>query len=949
MTTSVSNTLRNGINIVHKGLITQKETAIELLRDSRFRAPLISIYVATAGGALHDPVTTFFYLELGTSTTQLGEIQALAFISAFLLAPIYGHVLDTYGSYFPLIISCFFCGLGCFIRCIAPNSTWLYISSIILGLGGGNLWTVTLSHLSVYTEDARKALVVSAFVFQVTSLRIIGKASYPLWNFFVEDVCGVSDKLFRYRIHMSTCTIMCLFGFIYTVFFDGNDLRRLKPPSASMSGSSSSSNNNNGGKTVAGSNKISDEEERFNETEMLVTSTNPASISSKPNPNAEWEQKLKRLSFFILLIALFLQASSKAATNTLWPLYLKEYFDFNPTSFSYLLLSSTVFSTLGISALPIVGSLYGEKKTLLWIVIKRLKQSYFHQKYLPMHCFQKIVIVIVATVVSICSSVLVNAADYNNYYKGSKPNVLIFFADDLGYGDLSDYGHPTTSTPNLAKLASKGVKFTQWYSAFHVCSPSRGSMMTGRLPIRTGTAGDAWYGGVFNADAVGGLPTNETTIAKALKTANYATKAIGKWHLGQQPKFLPIAHGFDEYYGIPYSDDMGPSAWYNYKSVDRPPLPLIEMSSEDFEKINILEQPTDLNLLTSRYVKESVDFINKTTAKNVPFFLYMAFNHVHVPDFANPKYCNSTLRGRFGDALAEMDDAVGQILNFLYSIKAEENTIVFFTSDNGPWLIKSLAGGNAGLLRGGKQTTWEGGVREPGIVSWPGKIKEGWISRSVVTTYDIFATVLPLAGVELPNDRIIDGKDMSPILFDSGSDNDHTTGENPFPAKSTVNNIKQIHDCIYIYKGANNLKCPPGHENNCTGLWAVRCGEYKLHYVTSNYTASAKGVYHNPPLIYHIEHDPGENFPLDSNSDEYKEAFKKIDEAAEAHRRSVKPVPNQMALGLDPKKKVCCDWNSKNKYPDYPVCTCNPDNFHVFVCAPVGPTIDNMDTKSDEL
>ena len=148
-------------------------------------------------------------------------------------------------------------------------------------------------------------------------------------------------------------------------------------------------------------------------------------------------------------------------------------------------------------------------------------------------------------------------------YKGTKPNVLILFADDLGYGDLSDYGHPTTSTPNLDSLANKGVKFTQWYSGFHVCSPSRGSMMTGRLPIRTGTAGEAWFGGVFNADAVGGLPTNETTIAKALKSAGYATKAVGKWHLGQQPKFLPIAHGFDEYYGIPYSDDMGPSAWWD--------------------------------------------------------------------------------------------------------------------------------------------------------------------------------------------------------------------------------------------------------------------------------------------------------------------------------------------------------------------------------------------------
>ena len=391
-TNTITNTIKNSIYILYKGLITQRETALELLRDSRFRAPLISIYVATAGGALHDPVTTFYYLKLGASTAQLGEIQALAFISAFLLAPFYGHVLDTYGSYFPLVISCFFCGLGCFIRCIAPNATWLYISSIILGLGGGNLWTVTLSHLTVYTEDARKALIVSSFVFQVTSLRIIGKASYPIWNFFVEDIIGVSDTLFRYRIHMSTCTIMCFFGFIYTVFFDGNDLRKLKPPaSPSVSSSTTSfatknnnkSNNNKIFDNHSNNNNNNNDDEEINttttnnndndngndENEMLVRSSSSPISKNAFNKNKESEKKLKKLSFIILLIALFLQASSKAATNTLWPLYLKEYFHFNPTSFSYLLLSSTIFSTLGISALPIVGSLYGEKKTLLWIII----------------------------------------------------------------------------------------------------------------------------------------------------------------------------------------------------------------------------------------------------------------------------------------------------------------------------------------------------------------------------------------------------------------------------------------------------------------------------------------------------------------------------------------------------------------------------------------------------
>ena len=370
--TSVSSLLNNTLSIVWKGLVTQGETALELLRDSRFRAPLISIYVATAGGALHDPVTTFFYLELGASTQQLGEIQALAFISAFLLAPIYGHVLDTYGSYFPLVISCFFCGLGCFIRCIAPDSTWLYISSIILGLGGGNLWTVTLSHLTVYTDEARKGLIVSAFVFQVTSLRILGKASYPLWNFFVENICGVTDKLLRYRIHMSTCTVMCLFGFVFTVFFDGDDLRKLKPTSDSK-GIHNKLSMRKVDDDDLGSSAI--EEDNLDESDRLVATAGnirsqlPRQVSTAKNNNVEKEQKLKRVSFVILLVALFLQSASKAASNTLWPLYLKSYFNFNPTSFSYLLLSSTVFSTLGISALPILGSLYGEKKTLVVILI----------------------------------------------------------------------------------------------------------------------------------------------------------------------------------------------------------------------------------------------------------------------------------------------------------------------------------------------------------------------------------------------------------------------------------------------------------------------------------------------------------------------------------------------------------------------------------------------------
>ena len=501
--------------------------------------------------------------------------------------------------------------------------------------------------------------------------------------------------------------------------------------------------------------------------------------------------------------------------------------------------------------------------------------------------------------------------------EGSRPNILILFADDLGYGDLSSNGHPTTVTPNIDRLAHSGIRFTQWYSAFHVCSPSRGSMMTGRLPIRTGTSGAQWYGGVFNGDAVGGLPENETTIAEALKDAGYLTKAVGKWHLGQQTKFLPTNHGFDEYYGIPYSDDMGASAWDYYESVDRPPLPLVRSQSKGH--VEIIEQPTDLNLLSDRYVEESVKFIKSSASKTVPFLLYMAFNHVHVPDFANPKWCNKTKRGRFGDALGELDDSIGKILQGLKESGAEENTLVFFTSDNGPWLIKGLAGGSAGLFRGGKQTTWEGGVRMPGIASWPGKIAPGQVSQTVVATYDIFATSLALAGAKLPTDRIVDGKDMSPVLFGGTKDDD------------------TLHDCIFIYKGTPDLKCPVGHDT-CPGLWAVRCGKYKLHYVTSNFSHSANGQFHHPPLIYHIEHDPSENYPLSPETLEYKTAHDEITAAAEEHKKGVRPVPNQMLLGKDPKLVVCCDWDSKKKFPERPVCTCNEANYDVFVCRPTGPS-----------
>ena len=212
--------------------------------------------------------------------------------------------------------------------------------------------------------------------------------------------------------------------------------------------------------------------------------------------------------------------------------------------------------------------------------------------------------------------------------------------------------------------------------------------MTGRLPIRLGLAGASWKGGVLNADAVGGLPSNETTIATALQGAGYRSKAIGKWHLGQRPEFLPTAHGFDEYFGIPYSVDMGTSAWRTGIEPDRPYLPLIQSLGNGH--VDILEQPTDLNTLSQQYVNESKTFIVEASAEGDPWLLYMAFNHMHVPDFVSPEYCNTTRRGVYGDALKELDDAVGEILAAVDTAGVAENTIVFFTSDNGPCKLMNL-------------------------------------------------------------------------------------------------------------------------------------------------------------------------------------------------------------------------------------------------------------------
>ena len=278
-----------------------------------------------------------------------------------------------------------------------------------------------------------------------------------------------------------------------------------------------------------------------------------------------------------------------------------------------------------------------------------------------------------------------------------RPNFIIIFADDLGYGDLGCYGHPTIHTPNLDRMAGQGMRFTQFYSAASVCTPSRAALLTGRLPIRSGMCSDSRR--VLFPDSAEGLPQEEVTLAEALKAQGYATACIGKWHLGHHPEYLPTRHGFDTYFGIPYSNDMRP-------------CPL--MRNEE-----VLEEPAEQATLTARYTEEAIGFIK--AHRDEPFFLYFPHTFPHVPLFASDRFKGTSKRGLYGDVVEELDWSVGQVLKALEECDLGDRTLVVFTSDNGPWLTQSERGGSAGLLREGKGSTWEGGMREPAIAWWPGR------------------------------------------------------------------------------------------------------------------------------------------------------------------------------------------------------------------------------------
>lgn len=339
------------------------------------------------------------------------------------------------------------------------------------------------------------------------------------------------------------------------------------------------------------------------------------------------------------------------------------------------------------------------------------------------------------------------------YSQPSKPNVILIFCDDLGYGDLAVYGSELHRTPHLDKMAAEGALFTDFYVTSGVCTPSRSSLMTGCYPRRVDMHINARHPDstgtqVLFPRAHKGLNPNEITLAEILKDQGYATACIGKWHLGDQPEFLPTQQGFDTYFGIPYSNDM---------NRDFVPLPLMRDEK-------VIEAPVDQNTLTQRYTKEAIRFMD--THQSEPFFIYLPHAMTHNPLHASNEFQGKSANGIYGDAVEELDWSTGQILAYLKDNNLEENTLVIFTSDNG---AASRWGGSNGDLRGWKGSTWEGGMRVPCIMRWKGKIPEGRIISEMVTTMDVLPTITHWAGGIVPQDRIIDGYNIESLLIEEHS------------------------------------------------------------------------------------------------------------------------------------------------------------------------------------
>ncbi|QDV32464.1 sulfatase family protein [Tautonia plasticadhaerens] len=386
------------------------------------------------------------------------------------------------------------------------------------------------------------------------------------------------------------------------------------------------------------------------------------------------------------------------------------------------------------------------------------------------------------------------------------PNVVIIFTDDQGYADVGAFGAEGFETPNLDRMAAEGRTFTDFYAAQAVCSASRVALLTGCYPNRVGIQGALGPGSKI------GINEQEMTIAELLKPLGYATAIYGKWHLGDAPRFLPTRHGFDDYFGLPYSNDMWPKHPTNPSAY--PPLPLIDGET-------VVETDPDQRNLTTWYTERAVEFIDAHA--DDPFFLYVPHSMPHVPLFVSDKFAGKSERGMYGDVIMEIDWSVGQILDALRRNGLDEETLVVYTSDNGPWLSYGDHAGSAGPLREGKGTSFDGGQREPTLMRWPGRVPAGSTCSEPAMTIDLLPTIAALTGAT-PPDHPIDGLDISPLVF----------GEP---------DAQSPHDALYFYWGRE--------------LQAVRSGRWKLHFPHSYRSLEGEGGTGGRPAPY-VQREIGE-------------------------------------------------------------------------------------------
>jgi arylsulfatase len=468
----------------------------------------------------------------------------------------------------------------------------------------------------------------------------------------------------------------------------------------------------------------------------------------------------------------------------------------------------------------------------------------FRIKFHPMKPITSFVLILLTSLISCTSKTKNNAGSETT-------NIVVIFTDDQGYGDVGCYGATGYSTPNLDRMASQGMRFTNYYSAQPVCSASRAGLLTGCYPNRIGISG-----ALFPHHEIGINP-DELTIAEMLKAKGYATGIFGKWHLGHHKKFLPLQHGFDEYVGVPYSNDMWPikvdgtpfepgEGRGNY-----PHLPLIE-GNETIELIKTLEGQ---DKLTTLYTEKAVDFINRHSGQ--PFFLYVPHSMPHIPLGVSDKFRGKSEQGMYGDVMMEIDWSVGQIMKALDENGVTDNTIIIFTTDNGPWLNFGNHAGSSGGLREGKTTSWEGGQRVPFIIRWPEAIPAGTICNKLACAIDILPSLAEIVGGELSSNKI-DG--ISVVELWKGNFNAE-------PRKD-----------ILFYYGRNNLN-------------GVRKGNWKLvlpHTWSSYNTEPGKDGYGGKrikmvvesPQLYNMMRDPGEQYNVaDWNPGKVEELMQIVEQA----------------------------------------------------------------------